>query len=100
MLNILIVEDEKLQTEALREMLLTYNPKFNVAHNANNAISISSDYDIDLFILDVDLSDNSDSDNSNISGIDIGLKLRNSSKYSTTPIIYLTGVPEKNTSGS
>ena len=74
MLNILIVEDEKLQTEALREMLLTYNPKFNiyVAHNANNAISISSDYDIDLFILDVDLSDNSDSDNSNISGIDFG----------------------------
>ena len=39
-LNILIVEDEKLQTKALSEMLLMYNPKFNiyVAHNANKAL--------------------------------------------------------------
>lgn len=97
MLNILIVEDEKLQSEALKDMLLMYNPEFNIfiAHNANSAINISTDYDIGLFILDVDLSADPDSDNTNISGIDIGLKLRNSSKYSTTPIIYLTGVPEK-----
>lgn len=97
MLNILIVEDEKLQTEALKEILLMYNPEFNifVAHNANSAINISTDYDIGLFILDVDLSADPDSDNTNISGIDIGLKLRNSSKYNTTPMIYLTGIPEK-----
>ncbi|MBQ9701304.1 MAG: response regulator transcription factor, partial [Lachnospiraceae bacterium] len=61
------------------------------ASNSKEAISIYNSKLIDLFILDVDLS----LSNSDMSGIDIGIHIRTNSRYNYTPIIYITGVPEK-----
>lgn len=93
MKNILIVEDEPHQMHCLKIILKEYNNNF-IIHTASNAIEASDIYNnktIDLFILDVDLS----STNSDKNGIDIGISLRADRPYSNTPIIYITGVPEK-----
>lgn len=93
MKNILIVEDDGMQREGLCHIINEYNNAFNIhiASNYNEACKIYENIDIDLFLLDVDLS----SSNSEKNGIDIGINIRTQKKYIQTPIIYITGVPEK-----
>ena len=93
MKNILIVEDDDVQREALCHIIKETNNTFSIhtASNYNEAAKIYEQIDIDLFLLDVDLS----SSNSEKNGIEIGINLRTIKKYLQTPVIYITGIPEK-----
>lgn len=92
MKNILIVEDDKLQANAIENALKNINPDFIVyiATDSVAALEIYTKNIIDLFILDVDLSLTTSPKN----GIDIGKTLREHPKYKSIPIIYITSIPE------
>ncbi len=90
--NILIIEDDEIQLNGIKATLKNYDKNFVIYTTTNDldAAKIYESQTIDLFFLDVDLT-NAGSDET---GIDIGKKLRTLDRYKTTPIIYITGVPE------
>ncbi len=80
-MNILIVEDELLIAEMIKEMLIELSyTVVGIAKNYNQAISHLSEDEIDLAVLDINLSEQKD-------GIDLATEIQNTYKI---PFIYLT----------
>lgn len=93
MYNLLLVEDDTDQLDALALLLKEYNSKFTIlkAADYDTAVSYLNAYTIDIFILDIDLSRTSNQN----SGIHLGEYIRNNPNYLCSPIIFITSVPEK-----
>lgn len=80
-LNILIVDDELLIAEMIREMLEELNYSIvGIAKNYNQAITYLTEGKVDLAILDINLSEQKD-------GIDLATEIQNNYQI---PYIYLT----------
>lgn len=86
-MNILVVEDDILIAEMIKEMLLELNHKVtSIAHNLVEAVSaIDNLSEIDMAILDIQLGDQKD-------GLAIAHKFNETRK---TPFIFLTSYADK-----
>lgn len=84
MVNILVVEDCKIQRKSLIHILLKtgLNVKIYEADNENESLEIANNVNIDLFFVDIDLNKSS--------GLDLTLKLRKIQKYKLKWIIFTT----------
>lgn len=94
MFNILIVEDDIHQLDALFTVIKEYyNNRFNIfkANSYESAVEVIKNKNIDIFILDVDLSITSKDYN----GIQLGTYIRSIPDCLYTPIVYITLVTEK-----
>ncbi len=93
MINVLMVEDNEIQLQALTIILKDAFPhmKFYKARYYNEAIKIIDNIIFQLFLLDIDLNES----NKNYDGIRLGEYIRNITRYQTTPILYLTGKPDE-----
>lgn len=95
--NILIVEDEKNQSDVLKKTISSKYPDWDIhiATDYNIAVSLinqslnqASHRKYTLFLLDVQLS----SDESDRGGFDIACELRKHNEYYKTPILFLTAI--------
>lgn len=88
MYNLLIVEDDPTQLQALKNIVTQYHPELTVYSTSNSvdALNMAEDNPIHLFFLDINLGiDN---------GIDLAKTLRLNKKYELTPIIFITSLPD------
>lgn len=83
-MNILIVEDDKLQRKNLKEMIQEIDKNLTVyeAEDKDEALKISTHNNIGIFYIDVGLK--------NSSGLDLAIELRKIYKYEFSWIIFLT----------
>lgn len=90
--KVLLVEDNQIITNYLTKLILSYYPDWLIheAYSYSNALLMANENDYDLLILDYELN----RDNINENGLQLGLTLKNNSKYSNTPIIFETSYPE------
>lgn len=84
MANILLLEDDKILSETLKELLESENYQVFTASNVQNALDLSYKQKFDIFLLDVNLPD--------MSGFDFLKMLRESSDK--TPAIFLTSLSD------
>lgn len=93
MINILIVEDNKLQLDALKCIIEATDIGQPIcpytASGYDEAIEIISSIHFDVFFLDILFSE----DESIPCGIDLGNYIRSLSRYRYTPIVYITSIP-------
>ena len=84
MFSIIIVEDDFMQRELLKTMLLsTYESiKIYEADSESEALEIIKNNDINMFLIDISLKESS--------GLDLAIKVRNIDKYEFSQIIFLT----------
>jgi Response regulator of the LytR/AlgR family len=84
MVNILILEDEKIQRKNLAKMLeeLGANYKVFEAESTPQALNIAQMNDINLFYIDINLG--------NSSGLDFALEIRKREKYKFTWMVFIT----------
>jgi DNA-binding LytR/AlgR family response regulator len=83
-MNILIVEDDKIQRQNLKKMIQGIDKRLTIyeAEDKDEALKISSDNSIDVFYIDIGLK--------NSSGLDLAIELRKLHKYEFSWIIFLT----------
>lgn len=83
-MNVLIVEDDKLQSESLKKMIHKIEKNINIyeAIDKDDALEITSRNNIDVFYVDICLH--------NSSGVDFAIELRQISKYEFSFIVFLT----------
>ena len=83
-MNILIVEDDKLQRNNLKKMIQEIDESLTIyeAEDKDEALKISRDNTIGIFYIDIALN--------NSSGLDLAIELRKISKYELSWIIFLT----------
>lgn len=83
-MNMLIVEDDKLQRENLKQMIQEIDKSLTIyeAEDKDEALKISMDNNIAIFYIDVALK--------NSSGLDFAIELRKIHKYNLSWIIFLT----------
>lgn len=88
MYSVLILEDKKIQRNAIELILKKKYPEWNVscAASYHDAVSLLDTDNYDLFLLDIILSDEENA----LSGLDFGLMIRDHPQYKNTPIIFLT----------
>lgn len=88
-INILIVEDESTVANTLKKIINKIAPeaKIFITSYANEAFKYSKEVDVDLFCLDIQLLD--------YNGIELARKIRNLSRYTLTPIIFITAIPTR-----
>lgn len=94
MLNILILEDNIIQLNALAS-ILEQNLEHAVilkAPDYNTAMKYLENHTIQFFLLDIEL-DAKHSDAK--TGIDFGNHIRTIPKYQITPILFITSIPDK-----
>lgn len=84
MCNILLVEDDKIQRENVKKIILdSYcNINFYEAEDKHEAIDICRNFNIDIFFLDISLK--------NSSGVDLAMEIRKIKRYELSWIIFLT----------
>jgi len=82
--SIILVEDDCMQREILRKMVLsTYEfVKIYEADSESTASDIIENNDINMFLIDISLKESS--------GLDLAMKIRNIDKYQFSQIIFLT----------
>lgn len=85
-MNILILEDDKILCESLKEFLELENYHVDVAHRGSDAFDLTYKNDYDLYILDVNVPD--------IDGFDVLASLKESGDE--TPAIYITALTDIN----
>lgn len=87
MANILIVEDNKLIAQQLKQLIYNINKEREVLTTgyASEALEIMKYKQIALFLLDIQLED--------YSGIELGKKIRETSGYELIPIVFITSIP-------
>lgn len=87
--NLLIVEDDTLQIQALKSIVLSHSNHYHIFTSSSfqEAIRSLENNMIDLFFLDIDLG----TDN----GVDIAKKIRSIKRYINTPIFYVTSIPDR-----
>lgn len=83
-MDILIVEDDNMQSENLKKMIQGINKSLTVykAEDKDDALKISIDNNIDIFYIDIFLKSSS--------GLDLAIELRKICKYEFSWIIFLT----------
>lgn len=84
-MNILIVEDDTLQSSLLRKMIeMNYiDIRVYEARSKKEAMSVIEKVEIDLFFLDINLKDSS--------GLRLGENIRKIKKYELVPIVFVSG---------
>ena len=84
MYSIILVEDDSMQRDILRKMVLsTYEfVKIYEADSEGTALEIIKNNDINMFLIDINLKESS--------GLDLAMKIRNIPKYEFRQIIFLT----------
>lgn len=89
---ILLLEDNKEQAVALKEIIESYKIDWCVitAYTYESALSISKNTAIDLFLLDIELGNNS-----NKTGLDFASNVRSNNQYTNSPIIFITAIKEQ-----
>lgn len=93
MYNVLIVEDDIIQANAIKKILQSEYKNMTIftSHTYSEAIDILDNNRIHLFILDIIL----DSKNNSQTGIHLGTHIRNNSIYTLSPILYITSIPDQ-----
>ena len=83
-MNVLIVEDDRLQRESLKKMLQQLDKSINIYESIDKdeALEITSKINIDVFYVDICLN--------NSSGVDFAIELRKMPKYEFSFIVFLT----------
>jgi DNA-binding LytR/AlgR family response regulator len=83
-MNVLIVEDDRLQRESLKKMLQQLDENINIFESIDKdeALEITSKNNIDVFYVDICLNSSS--------GVDFAIELRKIPKYEFSFIIFLT----------
>lgn len=83
-MNVLIVEDDKIQRKSLKEMVQQIDKTINIyeCEDKDEALEITIMNNIDIFYLDISLK--------NSSGLDFAIELRKIPKYEFSLIIFLT----------
>lgn len=84
-MNILLVEDEKIQRKALASIIKEnfIDVRIYEAGSMNEAIKIINEKDIHLFFIDIRLKD--------ASGLDLAKRIREYDKHKLTGIVFVTG---------
>lgn len=84
-MNILLVEDERIQREALASIIKSnfVDVRIYEAASKNEAIKIINEKDIHLFFIDIQLKDSS--------GLDLAKKIRRYENHALTGIVFVTG---------
>ncbi len=84
MSSIILVEDDDMQREILRKMIVTKYEAIEIyeADSENSALEIINKYDINIFLIDISLKESS--------GLELATKIRNIPKYELSPLIFLT----------
>lgn len=84
MYSIIIVEDDPIQREVLKKMLLFKHEfvKIYEADSETTALDIIEKNDINMFLIDISLKESS--------GLNLAMKIRNIPKYEFRQIIFLT----------
>ncbi|MBZ9685396.1 LytTR family DNA-binding domain-containing protein [Clostridium estertheticum] len=83
-MNVLIVEDDKLQRKNLKNMIEQIDKTINIyeCEDKDEAVEITNMNNIDIFYIDISLK--------NSSGLDFAIELRKISRYEFSLIIFLT----------
>lgn len=83
-MNVLIVEDDKIQRESLKKMIKQIDKDINIYESVDKdeALEITNKINIDIFYVDICLN--------NSSGVDLAIELRQIPKYEFSFIIFLT----------
>jgi len=83
-MNVLIIEDDKLQRENLKKMIQQIDNNISTyeASDKDEALEIASKNNIDVFYVDICLN--------NSSGVDFAIELRQIPKYEFSFIVFLT----------
>lgn len=84
MYSIILVEDDFMQREILRKMVLSIYDFIRIyeADSENTALDIIKKNDINMFLIDISLKESS--------GLDLAMKIRKIDKYQFSQIIFLT----------
>ena len=84
MYSIILVEDDFMQRDILKKMILSMHEfvKIYEADSESSALDIIKKYDINMFLIDISLKESS--------GLELALKIRNIDKYQFSQIIFLT----------
>ncbi|MFR8041411.1 MAG: LytR/AlgR family response regulator transcription factor [Clostridium butyricum] len=82
--NIMLVEDDYIQRESLKKMILSINNSLKIyeAESETQALEIIRNNNIDNFFIDIQLKDSS--------GLGLALKIRENSKYKFNLIVFVT----------
>jgi len=83
-MNVLIAEDDIIQRKSLKKTLQQIDKDINIyeCEDKDEALEITSSYDIDIFYIDISLK--------NSSGLDFAINLRKIPKYEFSFIVFLT----------
>ena len=84
MYSIILVEDDCMQRDILKKMILSTYEFINIyeADSESTALDIIENNDINMFLIDISLKESS--------GLDLAMKIRNIPKYEFSQIIFLT----------
>ena len=84
-MNILLVEDEKIQREALASIIKSnfVDVRIYEAASKKEALKIINEKDVHLFFIDIHLKDSS--------GLELAKKIRQHENHSLTGIVFVTG---------
>ena len=84
MYSIMIVEDDYIQRETLKKLILSINSSLNIyeAESESQALDLISKNHIDMFFIDIQLKDSS--------GLELALNIRKISKYKFNLIVFVT----------
>lgn len=94
MIRILILEDQEINRNALKELIISTGTKEEiVVHSASSFEEgrsyVESDTTYNAFFLDINLDENNPADES---GLELARLIRNQSKYEFTPVIMVTSI--------
>jgi len=84
--HILLLEDDEVLAETLRELLQSHSYKVNVVHNGNDAVDASYDNAYDLYVFDINVPD--------MNGLELLESLRNAED--STPTIFISALVDLN----
>ena len=93
MFHILLVEDDTIQLNALKNILKEFLPDsvIDTANTYNDAVNLIKSSTYDIFYLDIALN----SENTNSDGLSIGEFIRSQAIYRNTPIVFVTSFTDK-----
>lgn len=87
--NVIIVEDDIVISNGLKEIIKNIDDTLNIETTAyaEDALKISEMMDIDAFFLDIQLKD--------YSGLKLAKQIRDIDRYKLTPIVFITAIPTR-----
>ena len=93
MFSVLIVEDDLIQSDTIKELLSARYPGWNIytAKSSSEAEMLLKAHKAGLFLLDIELS----KDETKPDGIDFGRKIREIPGYKHIPVIFITGMADQ-----